>query len=120
MFRSMLKSKIHQAVVTEANLRYEGSITIDEELLRAADILPGEKVHVVNLNNGSRIETYCVAGLSGSGTICMNGAAARWSQVGDQVIILSYGLVEEEAARTIQPKIVFVDSSNRIREKAVW
>ncbi len=120
MLRSILKSKIHQATVTEANLRYEGSITIDEELMKAADLIPGEKVHLLNLNNGSRIETYAVPGLPGSGTICLNGAAARWAQVGDQVIILSYGLMEEEEARTFQPKIVFVDSSNRIREKAVW
>ena len=120
MLRSVLKSKIHQVTVTEANLRYEGSVTIDEELLKAADIIPGEKVHLLNLNNGSRIETYCVPGLPGSGTICMNGAAARSAQVGDQLLILSYGLAEEEEARTVVPKIVFVDSSNRIREKAVW
>ncbi len=117
MLRSIMKSKIHRAIVTDANLRYEGSITIDEDLLKVADILPGEKVQVVNLNNASRIETYCVAGSPGSGTICMNGAAARWAQVGDAVIIISYGLVETQEARTFQPKIVWVDSSNRIREK---
>ena len=116
MLRSMLKSKIHQAVVTEANLLYEGSITIDQELLRAADLLPGEQVHIVNLNNGSRIETYCVEGAAGSGIICMNGAAARWAQVGDTVIILSYGWMEEREARSNRPKIVFVDRSNRVRE----
>lgn len=112
----MLKSKIHQATVTEANLLYEGSITIDSDLLRAADLLPGEKVHIVNLNNGSRIETYCVEGAAGSGTICMNGAAARWAQVGDTVIILSYGLMEEKEARSTRPKILFVDRANRIRD----
>ena len=118
MFRSMMKSKIHQATVTEANLQYEGSITIDRTLLRAADLLPGEQVHIVNLNNGSRIETYCVEGPAGSGTICMNGAAARWAQVGDQVIIISYAMLEEEQARLNRPKIVFVDRSNKIREPA--
>ena len=116
MQRVMMKSKIHQATVTEANLQYEGSITIDRDLLRAADILPGEQVHVVNLNNGSRIETYTVEGPAGSGTICMNGAAARWAQVGDSIIILSYAFLEEEQARRNKPKVVFVDRSNRIRE----
>ena len=116
MQRVMMKSKIHQATVTEANLQYEGSITIDRDLLRAADILPGEQVHVVNLNNGSRIETYTVEGPAGSGTICMNGAAARWAQVGDTIILLSYAFLEEEQARRNKPKVVFVDRSNRIRE----
>ena len=117
MLRSMMKSKIHQATVTEANLQYEGSITIDADLMRAADLLPGEQVHVVNLNNGSRIETYAVEGQAGSGTICMNGAAARWAQVGDTVILISYGLMEEREARDFRPKVVFVDQANRIREK---
>jgi aspartate 1-decarboxylase len=117
MLRTVLKSKIHQATVTEANLQYEGSITIDTELLKAADLLPWEKVHVVNLNNGSRIETYCIPGKSGSGVICMNGAAARWAQVGDTIIILSYGHMDDLEARTIKPRIVFVDKSNHIREK---
>ncbi len=114
-----MKSKIHQATVTEANLRYEGSITIDETLLQAADILPGEKVQVVNLNNGSRIETYCLAGAPGSGIVCLNGGAARWAQVGDTVILISYGLVDDREAREIHRKVVFVDRNNRIREKAV-
>lgn len=116
----MLKSKIHQATVTEANLRYEGSITIDEDLLKAADILPGEKVQVVNLNNGSRIETYCLTGPAGSGVICLNGGAARWAVVGDELIIISYAMADEKEIQGIAPRIVFVDSSNRIREKAVW
>ena len=116
MQRSMLKSKIHQATVTEANLQYEGSITIDASLMQAADLLPGEQVHIVNLNNGSRIETYCVEGKPGSGTICMNGAAARWAQVGDVVIIISYSWMEDAQARHVRPKLVFVDRSNRIRE----
>ena len=118
MLRSMMKSKIHQATVTEANLQYEGSITIDADLMKAAELLPGEQVHIVNLNNGSRIETYTVEGPAGSGTICMNGAAARWAQVGDTVIIISYGLMEEREARQLRPRIVFVDRSNRIRETA--
>ena len=118
MLRSMMKSKIHQATVTEANLQYEGSITIDRTLMRAADLLPGEQVQIVNLHNGSRLETYCVEGPAGSGIICMNGAAARWAQVGDQVIIISYAMMEEEQARLNKPKIVFVDRSNKIREAA--
>ncbi len=118
MFRMMMKSKIHRATVTEANLQYEGSITIDGDLLRAADILPGEQVHVVNLHNGSRIETYAVEGPAGSGTICMNGAAARWAQVGDTVILISYAWLNEEQARRNRPKVVFVDRGNRVRETA--
>lgn len=118
MLRSMMKSKIHQATVTEANLQYEGSITIDADLMKAAELLPGEHVHIVNLNNGSRIETYTVEGPSGSGTVCMNGAAARWAQVGDVVIILSYGLMEDREARQFKPRIVFVDRNNRVRETA--
>ena len=118
MLRSMMKSKIHQATVTEANLQYEGSITIDADLMKAAELLPGEHVHIVNLNNGSRIETYAVEGASGSGTICMNGAAARWAQVGDTVIIISSGLMEEREARQLKPRIVFVDRNNRVRETA--
>lgn len=114
-----MKSKIHQATVTEANLQYEGSITIDEELLQAADILRGEKVQVVNLNNGSRIETYCLPGEAGSGIVCMNGGAARWAQVGDTILIISYGLAENQEARSIRPKVVFVDRRNRLRGKTV-
>ena len=114
-----MKSKIHQATVTEANLRYEGSITIDEALLQAADILPGERVQLVNLHNGSRIETYCLAGKAGSGILCMNGGAARWAQVGDKVIVIAYGLADEREARTLRPKVVFVDEGNRIRERVI-
>ena len=114
MLRIICKSKIHRVKVTRANLKYMGSITIDGKLLDAADILPGEKVQIVNLNNGSRVETYCMAGRKGSGIICMNGAAARWAQVGDEVIIISYGLVETEEAKHLRPKIVFVDEKNRI------
>ena len=115
MLLSMMKSKIHQATVTEANLQYEGSITIDRTLLRAADLLPGEQVHVVNLNNGSRIETYCVEGPAGSGTVCMNGAAARWAEIGDKVIIISYALLTEKEIRKHKPQVVFVDDHNRAK-----
>lgn len=114
MLREMYKSKIHRATVTEANLRYQGSITIDRKLLAAADLLPGEKVQVVNLHNGTRIETYCFEGKAGSGIVCMNGAAARWAQVGDQVIIIAYGLVEDREARRFTPRVVFVDQKNRL------
>ncbi len=113
MFRMMCKSKIHGATVTEANLRYTGSITIDEALLEAADILPSERVQIVNLNNGSRVETYVVPGPRGSGTICMNGAAARWAQVGDKVIIISYALLDSQAVSKHAMRIVFVDERNR-------
>lgn len=112
MFRTLMKSKIHRAVVTEANLKYVGSITIDEELLEAADILPNEKVQVVNNNNGARLETYVIPGERGSRTICLNGAAARLVQVGDEVIIISYGIFTDEAARAYRPKVVFVDTDN--------
>lgn len=116
MLRTMLKSKIHGATVTEANLKYTGSITIDAKLLKAADMLPGERVQIVNLNNGSRVETYTLAGRTGSGTICMNGAAARWAHKGDTVIIISYCQADEEEAGRIRPRIVFVDGKNRIKK----
>lgn len=116
MFRMMLKSKIHSATVTDANLKYKGSITIDSKLLKATDILPGEKVQIVNLNNGSRVETYVLEGKADSGTVCMNGAAARWAAVGDKVIIISYGLMDDKEAQSSRPKIVFVDENNRIKK----
>ena len=111
----MLKSKIHRAKVTEANLYYEGSITIDAKLMDDCDILPGEKVEIFNLNNGSRIETYAIKGKAGSGVICLNGAAARGACVGDEVIVVSYALVEDQQAAEIKPKILYVDSKNRIK-----
>ena len=114
MLRVMCKSKIHSAVVTEANLNYVGSITIDKKLLKAVDILPYERVQIVNLHNGSRVETYAIEGRAGSGTICMNGAAARWAHKGDKVIIISYGLMDTKAAVSHRPKVVFVDDRNRI------
>ena len=114
MLRTILKSKIHRAKVTEANLQYEGSITIDKELMRAADILPGEKVEVLNLHNGSRQETYAIQGKAGSGVVCLNGPAARHACAGDILVILAYGLVEDKLAGKVKPKIVFVDGKNRI------
>ncbi len=111
----MLKSKIHRATVTETNLFYEGSITVDSNLTKAADVLEHEKVEVLNLNNGQRIETYGIKGKPGSGVICLNGAAARGSCPGDIVIILSYILVEDKLAETIKPKIIKVDERNKIK-----
>lgn len=113
--RTMLKSKIHRATVTEANLYYEGSITVDSKLLNKADILPGEKVEVLNLNNGHRLETYAIKGKAGSGVICLNGPSARGAHKGDQIIILTYVLVEDKEAKNIVPKIVKVDERNRIK-----
>lgn len=116
MLRTMLKSKIHRATVTEANLHYEGSITIDSDLIQAADILEYEKVEVLNINNGQRIETYVIKGKSGSGVICLNGPAARGSCPGDMVIIVSYVSVEDKEAKPIKPKIIKVDERNKIRD----
>lgn len=111
----MLKSKIHRATVTEANLYYEGSITIDSDLLQAADILEHEKVEVLNLNNGQRIETYVIKGEPGSGVLCLNGAAARGSCPGDIVIIVSYVAVEDKEAKSVKSKIIKVDERNKIK-----
>lgn len=114
MLRTLLKSKLHRCRVTEANLRYEGSITIDATLMKAADILEAEKVEVLNLNNGQRLETYAIAGRAASGVVCLNGPAARGACVGDEVIIVSYVLVDEREAQQVVPKIVKVDGKNRI------
>ena len=114
--RTILKSKIHRARVTEANLYYEGSITIDASLMQAADILENEKVEVLNLHNGHRLETYAIKGKSGSGVICLNGPAARGACAGDEVVILSYAIAEESQVRKIKPKIVKVDAKNRIKD----
>jgi aspartate 1-decarboxylase len=116
MQRTMCKGKIHRATVTQANLNYVGSITIDADLLEAADIYPYEKVQVVNINNGSRLETYTIAGARGSGVICLNGAAARLAAEGDIVIIISYGQYNELEIRALEPRIVFVDADNHITE----
>lgn len=116
MIRTILKSKIHRASVTEANLYYEGSITIDAMLMKKADILAGEKVEVLNLNNGHRLETYAIEGKAGSGIICLNGPSARGACVGDQIIILTYVFAETKEAKKISPKIVIVDARNRIKD----
>jgi len=109
----MLKSKIHRATVTDANLNYVGSITVDTDLLDAADIRPHEHVHVVNINNGARFETYAIEGARGSGTICLNGAAARLAQPGDLVIVLSYAQYSEADTHGYEPIVVQVDDANR-------
>lgn len=109
---TMLKGKIHRAVVTQAQLNYVGSITVDEELLEAAGILEYEQVQVVDIENGNRLETYTIAGERGSGVICLNGAAARCVSVGDKVIIMAYGQLNEQEAKTHRPKVVFVDEEN--------
>ena len=116
MLRSLMKSKIHGATVTEANLRYTGSITIDKQLLAASDICEYERVQIVNLHNGSRVETYVMDGSPGSGIICMNGAAARWAEVGDRVIIISYALMTDKEKKAHRPKVIFVDEKNRIKK----
>jgi len=114
MQRTMLKSKIHRATVTQADLHYVGSVTVDADLLDAADLLPGEKVSIVDVTNGARLETYTIAGPRGSGVIGINGAAARLVHEGDLVIIISYCTVDDAEARALVPKVVFVDASNRI------
>ena len=118
MYITMLKSKIHRATVTEANLNYVGSVTVDEDLLEAANILPNEKVQIVNNNNGARFETYTIKGPRGSGVLCLNGAAARLAQPGDTVILISYGLMDQKEAVEHQPIIVFVNEKNGIEEVA--
>ncbi|TDA70731.1 MAG: aspartate 1-decarboxylase [Clostridia bacterium] len=116
MWREMMKAKIHRATVTEANLNYVGSITIDSRLLEAADILPNEKVQVVNNNNGARLETYVIPGKPGSGVICLNGAAARLVQPGDNIIIISYCWLAEGDVEGFRPRVVFVNEANEIVE----
>jgi aspartate 1-decarboxylase len=116
MLITILKSKIHRARVTEANLYYAGSITLDSKLMQKAGIIPFEKVEVFNLNNGHRLETYAIEGKSGTGVICLNGPAARGSCVGDEVIVVSYALVEEKEAGKIKPKIIKVNGKNRIED----
>ncbi len=114
MMIEVMKSKIHRVRVTEAELNYVGSITIDEDLMDAADIIANERVQIVNNNNGARLETYVIPGQRGTGTICLNGAAARLVQVGDIVIIISYALMDREEARSYQPKLVFPDNHNKL------
>jgi len=114
MVIEVLKSKIHRVRVTQAELNYVGSITIDEDLMDAANILANEKVQIVNNNNGARFETYVIKGERGSGTICLNGAAARLAQVGDIIIIISYALMDFEEAKKYEPTLVFPDENNRL------
>ena len=114
IYRTMLKSKVHRATVTEADVDYEGSITLDADILAAADILEHEKVHVLSLVTGNRLETYAMAGEAGSGRICVNGAAAKQIDAGERIIILSYAQVGEDAAAAFASKVVLVDDSNRI------
>lgn len=114
--RLMLKSKLHRATVTDSNRDYEGSITIDSELMAAVDILPYEQVEVYNITNGHRFTTYAIEGAAGSGTICINGAAAHLAGVGDRIIICAYRPVREEEARSLKPKIVVLDEANRPRK----
>ncbi len=116
MLRTMCKGKIHRATVTQADLNYIGSITIDQDLLDAANIYPYEKVQVVNINNGSRLETYTIAGARGSGVICLNVAAARLNAPGDIVIIISYADFDEQEIRQLTPQLAFVDADNRLVE----
>ena len=116
MYRTMMKGKLHRARITEANLNYVGSITIDEDLLDAVDMLPNEKVQIVNNNNGARLETYVIAGERGSRVICLNGAAARLVQPGDTVIIISYAMLSEEELRDFKPKVAIMDEHNNIQQ----
>ena len=116
MYIQRLKSKIHCATVTDANINYKGSITIDEDLMDAANLIAGEKVQVVNNNNGERFDTYIIRGERGSGCICLNGAAARKVQVGDTVIIISYALMDFEEAKTFRPTIVFPENNRVVRK----
>ncbi len=117
MNRMMLKSRIHRATVTEADLHYEGSITIDEDLMEAADLLEYEKVAIFDITNGNRLETYVIRGDRGTGVICINGAAAHLVHKGDLVIIVGYAAVEEAQARSYKPRLVYVDEKNRVRRK---
>jgi len=117
MFRHVLKSKIHRATVTKTDLNYFGSITIDKDLLEVSDIIVNEKVQIVNNNNGARLETYVMEGERGSGVICLNGAAARLVQQGDNIIIISYVILTDEEAKTFKPKILFVDKNNKLITK---
>ena len=115
MLIEVLKSKLHCVTVTDANLNYMGSITIDEDLLDAADMLPGQKVQIVDNNNGERFETYIIKGERGSGCVCLNGAAARKVQVGDVCIIIAYALMDFEEAKTFQPRVVFPENNKVVK-----
>src|SRR4051812_26396471 len=114
MLRTMMKSKIHRATVTQADLPYVGSVTVDEDLLDAADLLPGELVHIVDITNGARLETYTIAGERGSGVLGINGAAARLVHPGDLVILIAYAQMDTAEARALRPQVVFVDADNKV------
>lgn len=114
MLRTMMTSKIHRATVTQADLHYVGSVTVDADLLDAADLLPGEMVHIVDIDNGNRLQTYTIAGERGSGVIGINGAAARLVHPGDLVILIAYGQLDDAEARELSPRVVFVDAENKI------
>ena len=117
MLRTMLKSKIHRATVTDADLHYVGSVTVDEDLMRAADLLPGEQVAIVDVTNGARLETYVITGPAGSGVIGINGAAAHLVHPGDLVILIAYGQMDDAEARAYRPRVVFVDDANRVLDQ---
>lgn len=117
MNRFMCKSKVHRATITQAELHYEGSLTLDAELMDEAGLIPYEKIQVVNINNGKRFETYIIEGERHSGTICLNGAAARLGMVGDRVILIAYGMFSDEELAHFKPKVVFVDEHNKIVRK---
>lgn len=116
MLRTICRAKIHGATVTEANIHYTGSLTLDAQLMKAAGFVPYEQVHVVDVNNGARIVTYCIEGAPGSGTVCVNGAAARVIAAGDTIIVIAYAQVTSEELEAFAPKIVMVDAHNRIRD----
>ena len=116
MLRTVCKSKIHRATVTEANIHYTGSLTLDAELMRAADLVPYEQVHVLDVNNGVRLVTYCIEGAPGSGTVCVNGAAARLIQPRDKIIVIAYAQATPAELEQLVPKVVLLDEENRIRQ----
>jgi len=113
MMRTMLRAKLHRLTVTETNINYEGSITLDAKLIKSADILPGEKVHILNVNNGIRFETYVIEG--SAGVVCLNGAAARLAVPGDKIIVIAYAIVNEDEIKKLKPKIILVDERNRMK-----
>ena len=117
MYIEFCKSKIANGTITDSSLHYEGSITIDENLIKAVDIVPGEKVEVLNINNGNRFMTYVIKGKAGSGAICLNGPAARLGVIGDKVVVLSYALIEPQEAKKAQTKIIHLDDRNRIKKE---
>ena len=117
MQRFILRAKLHRLKVTDCNIEYEGSLTIDSELLKAADIAAGEKVQVVDVNNGARFETYILEGKPGLGEVCVNGAAARLAEVGDLIIVIAYGLVNDDEVSKVKPRVVLVGDGNKIKKK---